>query len=256
MAKLTKEEIKKHNAAIDLLNKDILTYNEKLFVYENWNEGATSVNSEAGAFFTPIDFASDFNLEVYNDCKVIDLCAGIGMLSFFAFHLHNCDVTCVELNPVYYEVGKKLLPEAKWINDSIFNYKAFGHFQQAISNPPFGKIKTGIDSNVRDELKYKGAEFDLITIEIASKIADYGSFILPQGSTPFKYSGASFFQDLRLKGKGYNPYDLSVPRKVQKFIDETGFDYLFNIGIDTSVYLDQWKGVSPICEVVNFDWKG
>jgi len=254
MAKLTKEEFKKHNAALDLLAKDTLTYDEKLFVYENWNEGATSINSEAGAFFTPVDFASDFNLEVYKGGKVIDLCAGIGMLSFFAYHHKQCDVTCIELNPSYYEVGKKLLPEATWINDTIFNYKSFGGFTQAISNPPFGKIKTGVDKELQSELKYKGAEFDLITIEIASKIADYGSFILPQQSTPFKYSGSQYFVDTRLQSKGYNPNALSVPNKVQKFINETGFDYLFNIGIDTSVYLDDWKGVKPICEVVNFEF--
>lgn len=112
MAKLTKEEIKKHNAAIDLLQKDKLTYDEKLFVYENWNEGATSVNSEAGAFFTPFNLANDFGLEIYRDGNVIDLCAGIGMLSFIAYHHNRCKVTCVELNPTYYEVGKKLLPEA------------------------------------------------------------------------------------------------------------------------------------------------
>lgn len=61
--------------------------------------------------------------------------------------------------------------------------------------------------------------------------------------------------DLREKNKGYNPYGLSVPRKVQKFIDETGFNYQFNLGIDTSVYKDDWMGVSPICEVVDFEFK-
>ncbi|MCC8409897.1 hypothetical protein LJ707_13245 [Mucilaginibacter sp. UR6-1] len=178
------------------------------------------------------------------------------MLSFVAYHYRNCkDITCVELNPTYYEVGKKLLPEANWINDSIFNYKDFGLFKQAISNPPFGKIKTGLDKNLQSELKYKGAEFDLITVEIAFKIADYGCFILPQQSTPFKYSGSEFYMDLRETGKGYNPYGLTVPNKVQKFIKETGLDYMFNIGIDTSIYKDSWKGVSPICEIVTFEFK-
>ena len=93
-----------------------------------------------------------------------------------------------------------------------------------------------------------------MTIEIASKIADYGCFILPQGSTPFKYSGQPFFIDLREKTPGYNPYNQEVPRKVQKFINETGLNYEFNLGIDTSVYKDDWKGVSPICEVVTFEF--
>lgn len=253
MAKLTKQEIKEHNIAVELLQKDKLTFEEKLIVFEKWNEGATSVNSEAGAFFTPHDLARDFSLNIYDKAKTIDLCAGIGMLAFVAYHYRDCtDITCVELNPTYYEIGKKLLPEAKWVLGSIFDYKDFGHFDQVISNPPFGKIKTGLDKEVQKDLNYKGAEFDLITIEIGSKIADYGCFILPQQSTPFKYSGAEHFMDLREQSKGYNPYGLSVPSKVQKFIKETGFDYQFNIGIDTSVYRDQWRGVSPICEIVDF----
>ena len=256
MAKLTKEEIKRHNAAVEILNKEHLNFEEKLFVYENWNEGATSVNSEAGAFFTPEGLARDFVLEIYEGGNVVDLCAGIGMLSFFAFHYNKCNVTCIELNPTYLEVGKKLLPEATWINDSIFNYKSFGHFDQAISNPPFGKIKTGNDQEIKDDLKYKGAEFDLITIEIASKISDYGTFLIPQMSTPFRYSGAPSFQDLRIDSKGYNPNGLTPPAKVQKFIKETGFDYLFNVGIDTNYYKNEWKGVSPTCEIVNFDFAG
>lgn len=255
MAKLSKAEIKEHNIAVELLKKDKLTFEEKLIVYEKWNESATSLNSEAGAFFTPIDLANDFSLNIYDKAKTIDLCAGIGMLSFAAYHYRNCtDITCVELNPIYYEIGKKLLPEAKWLNYSIFNYKEFEHYDQCIGNPPFGKIKTGIDENVRNELKYKGSEFDLITIEIGSKIADYGCFILPQQSTPFKYSGQPYFMDLRETNNGYNPHGLSVPAKVQKFIKETGFDYQFNVGVDTSIYKDSWKGVSPTCEIVTFEF--
>lgn len=95
----------------------------------------------------------------------------------------------------------------------------------------------------------------MITIEIASKIADYGTFILPQQSTPFRYSGSWCFMDLRETGVGYNPNQQTPPQKVQKFIKETGFDYLFNVGIDTSLYKNEWKGVSPTCEVVNFEFR-
>ena len=47
----------------------------------------------------------------------------------------------------------------------IFDYKDFGHYEQAISTPPSGKIKTGLIESVQNELNYKGAEFDLITVE-------------------------------------------------------------------------------------------
>ncbi|OAB78767.1 methyltransferase [Cochleicola gelatinilyticus] len=258
MAKLTKAQFKAHNEAEELLKKDTLTWDDKLFVYNNWNESATSINSQAGAFFTPQGLAEDFSLEIINDCKLIDLCAGIGILSFFAYHYKKCDVTCIELNSEYVRVGKKLLPEANWLNASIFDYKSFGHFDQVISNPPFGKIKTGLDNDVLKEIKYKGKEFEFITIEIGEQIADYGTFLIPQNSTPFKFSNDTFkqgFCDLRLDSKGYNPNGLEPSRKVKKFLKETEYDPIFNSGIDTGYYKKDWKGVSPVCEIINFDWK-
>jgi hypothetical protein len=257
LAKLTKQQYKLHNQAVEILNKETLTFNDKLFVYQNWNESAESINSQAGAFFTPIGLAQDFSLEIIENESLIDLCAGIGMLSFFAYHWKNCkEITCVELNPKYVEVGKKLLPEATWLNASIFDYKKFKHHHQSISNPPFGKIKTGIDEELKKELNYKGSDFEFITIEIASNISDYGSFLIPQGSTPFKYSGSDIgFIDLRLKSKGYNPYEQEPSRKVKKFLKETNFNPIFNSGIDTNFYKKEWKGVSPTCEIINFDWK-
>ena len=255
MAKLSKHQIKEHNIAVELLKKDVLTFDEKLIVYEKWNESAVSLNSEAGAFFTPVGLAQDFSIEIFEDSKVIDLCAGIGMLSFFAYHYKNCkNITCVELNPIYVEVGKKLLPEAKWICGSIFDYKDFEYYDVSIGNPPFGKIKTGLPENFKTDLKYKGSEFELITIEIASKISDYGAFIVPQGSTPFRYSGRPYFEDLRSESKGYNENGLSVPQKVKKFINETGFDYQFNCGIDCNYHIDKWNGVAPTVEVITFEF--
>ncbi|MEJ4088243.1 methyltransferase [Galbibacter orientalis] len=224
---------------------------------ENWHEGADNINSQAGAFFTPVGLAQDFSLEIFENETVIDLCAGIGLLAFFSYHYRKADVTCIELNSKYIEVGKKLLPEAKWINASIYDYKDFGQFEQVISNPPFGKIKTGINDEIKKELKYKGSDFEFITMEIGSKIANYGTFLVPQGSTPFKYSGnQDGFINLMATSKGYNPYEQQPMQKVKKFLKETEFNPIFNVGIDTSIYINEWKGVSPMCEVINFDWKG
>ncbi len=260
MAKLTKDEVKRHNEALRILDKDKLSYRDKIFVYENWHEGAESINSKFGAFFTPFSFANDFGLEIYRgkERKIIDLCAGIGMLSFIAYHHCSEDerpnITCVELNKDYIEVGKKLLPEATWICGSVTNkeiIESLGHYDQCISNPPFGKIAHPED--ITEWLNYRGAEFEFKVMEIASKISDYGTFIVPQQSTPFKYSGAPYYIDYQYPNK--NDYG-SMPQKVQKFINETGYKFLFNVGIDSSSYVNEWKGVSPICEVVNIDYSG
>ena len=40
MAKLTKEQSRKHRAAQSLLEKAELTLDDKIFVYENWHEAA------------------------------------------------------------------------------------------------------------------------------------------------------------------------------------------------------------------------
>ena len=81
MAKLTKPEMKAHNAALAVLKKAVLTEDDKLFVLANYHEGATHMNGLAGAFFTPEGLADDLEVEVHGR-RVIDLCAGIGRLAF------------------------------------------------------------------------------------------------------------------------------------------------------------------------------
>jgi len=245
--KLSKDQIKRHNQAVDYLNKDELTFDEKLFVFENWNEGATNINSSAGAFFTPWGLARDFSIELWDNAKTVDLCAGIGMLSFVAYHYKSCtDITCVEINQQYIEVGKKMLPEAKWIQGSVMDknlIESLGNFKQAISNPPFGNIKH--NEKVDGWLQYTGQKFDLKTIEVASKISENGLFILPQMSTPFRYSGSRDGTILDIE---------NLPNGLKSFVEKTGIQFEFNCGIDTSFYLDDWKGVKPLCEIALFDF--
>lgn len=243
MSKLTKSEIGAHNQACEILKQDTLSFDDKLFVLENWHEGATNINSSAGAFFTPTGLARDFSIEVHGR-RIIDLCAGIGSLSF-ATQTYSAirnkpdrdstpELTCVEINPVYVEVGKKILPEATWICGSIFDVEFDTKFDCAISNPPFGNIKTG-----RDNDGLGGFEFS--AIKRASELAKRGVFILPQMSTPFKYSGN-------------RRYEETMPAKVKRFIEKTNIEYEFNCGIDTSGCLKDWRGVSPMCEICHFDF--
>lgn len=78
-------------------------------------------------------------------------------------------------------------------------------------------------------------------IELASRVAEYGVFILPQQSVPFRYSGVPCY---RTEESG----------KYRKFWQLTGIDMQPSCGIDTSRYVGEWKGVSPICEVVVCDF--
>jgi len=106
-----------------------------------WHEGATHENGAAGAFFTPFDLACDFALDGAGR-RVIDLCAGIGVLSYIIHHRSKwgerlAEITCVEINPRYVVVGQKLLPQARWIVADVFDWRTLdlGRYDVAIANP-------------------------------------------------------------------------------------------------------------------------
>jgi hypothetical protein len=236
MAKLTKQQSKAHRAAAALLEKETLTLDEKIFVLENWHEGGEHDNSRSGAFFTPVDYANDFKIEVSGP-KVLDLCAGIGSLAFAWFHFRHHDatpqITCIEMNPAYVEIGKKLLPEATWICADLFDvWKDLPRdFDTVISNPPFGRLMTD-----RKAPRYTGAEFELKIVDIAAHLGNYGVFILPQGSTGFRYSGAQY-------------YERVDSPKAAKLHADTGLELDIGCGIDTTVFKDQWKQVNVTTEI-------
>jgi hypothetical protein len=61
------------------------------------------------------------------------------------------ELTCVEINPRYFEVGRKLLPEARWINADVFDWRTLdlGRYDVAIANPPFGRVKPSVPMMLR-----------------------------------------------------------------------------------------------------------
>lgn len=235
--KLSKAQAKAHQQAMDLVYSDkTLTEDDKQFILDGFQESATEMNGLAGAFFTPWGLARDFSLEVAGSSLdgggIIDLCAGIGMLSFACRGKHE-RMVCVERNPSYVEVGKRILPEAEWYVGDVFEIApTLGIFDWAISNPPFGAIKA--DSFVGN---YSGAKFEYKVMELASQISEFGAFILPQMSAPFRYSGQQNYRD-------------EIDESCQRFMDQAGIAMEVGCGIDTSVYLRDWKGVSPLCEIV------
>jgi len=238
VSKLTKLQAKAHKAACEMLEQATLSEDEKEFVLLNWREDATEVNSSAGAFFTPMNLAFDFTIEVPSG-RIIDLCAGVGMLSWALLNRRRrdaapLDLTCIEINPAYVEVGRKVLPEARWICASVFDVPGMhlGRFDCAISNPPFGAVKRSGNAP-----RYAGKDFEFHVIDIASGLAEYGAFIVPQMSAGFRYSGSQ-------------THERQDSGRAVEFQALTGLRFEAGCGVDTAIYLKDWRGVSPLCEIV------
>ena len=234
MARLSKAQIKLHRDAEELLKLDRLDDDQREFVLDNWQESALHINSAAGAFFTPSELAGDVALFAQMD-TVIDLCAGIGGLGLWTWWKSDrrAKVTCIEINPAYVAVGRKIFPEATWVCASVETAPSLGHFDIAVSNPPFGKTAKIASA------RYSG-EDDLAVVDIASECADFGTFILPSNSCPFEYSGR---YEYRARGSA----------KFDRFRKATGIDLTCE-PIDCEYYRNQWRGVSPSVEVVGADF--
>jgi len=244
MAKLTKAEARAHAQAMEYLQQDQLTEEQKDFVFTHFHEAAYHVNGAAGAFFTPLELAWDFALDaVYNDeqkqFRYLDMCAGIGVLSYCLLKRKPGEqVTCVEINPDYVAVGKKLVPEARWICGDITDLalqEQLGFFDCAYSNPPFGAVPSF--KNKRGP-HYSGQEAEYKVIDIASQLAKNGNFIIPQGSSGFKYSG-------------HSSYERDETDKYKKFHAQTGIHLDLGLSIDTTAEgYGRWKTCNPRVEFV------
>ena len=222
MGKLSREDQVRHSQAEEILTKTALTHDEKEFVLDNYQPGGRHMNAMAGAFFTPRDLARDMMIEV-GGLNVVDLCAGIGSLAYAyeqaTYEEHK--IVCLEINPDYVEVGKKIVPEAEWICADIREYCFMrGEFDCAFSNPPFGRVN-GVSN------------FEYVVVEKADWITGgRGTFILPQTSTPYKFSGHSHFERVQ-------------STKYEGWSKKTGLTFDFNCGLDTSVHQDSWNGIKP-----------
>ena len=247
--KLTKSQLKIHKQAEEILKKDTLTFEDKEFIYENLNEGAIADVTSLSAYFTPLDLAYDFAILVSSWGVCVDMCAGFGVLSFCArvrdTEHHNIKhQICIERNPVFIEIGKKLLPQAEWIcgdmfDKTIWDYiiDKYGKIDSIVSNPPFGKV-TKTDCN-RDWLKYTGAELDIASMEVAMLNSSDVSMLLPLSSCEFRYSGRPYFEEIE-------------NRKIKKLREQTGIQFIMtNPGIDTSIY-SKFKNTPITVEHVDF----
>jgi len=236
MARITKQQSKLHQQVMDLVHSDKpLSFEEKEFIL--WNYQGDGIGS-TGAFFTPEMFAWDFTIDSYSSGRCLELCAGIGALSFCQYtRCKPQHITCVELNPDYVQIGMRVLPEAEWIVGDALIYVSEQPYDIVYGNPPFGKIKTSEAATG----SYRGSEFEYKVITHGASLAPYGVWIVPQGSAGFVYSGARC-------------YERQESTKYSKFAEQTGFHFEAGCGIDTSIYRDQWHGTNVVCEVVTVEY--
>ncbi|MFD0332248.1 methyltransferase [Streptacidiphilus monticola] len=244
---LSKDEAKAHRQACQLLAlRRELTEDEREFVLDNWHEAANPGRRLDGAFFTPGDLAFDLRLEI-GGTRVLDLCAGIGRLAWAARDLwvrrweNQPRVSwCVERNPDYVAVGRKVLPEARWICADVLDLTAMaaelGRFDTVVANPPFGRI----DRGGKNAPGYTGARFEFHVIAVAAQFGRRGVFLLPQTSAPFQLSGRN--------------YHRRVPnRDCEQFTQATGIELHAGVGIDTTAYPD-FRNTAVRTEVVVCDF--
>lgn len=245
MSKMSKQKLKLHNEALDLVRLDReLTMQEKEFVLASYKPYATHNVTETNAFFTPMVLAIAATIEMPNPdnsdkkVRVLDLCAGIGTLAFAYYHYSGyfCDrnkveIVCVECEEEYVEVGKRILPEATWIQGDILDadiLKNHGEFDCFISNPPF--------------MNMRGMKGAYTVSAIGVKLSKYGVMIVPQCNCPFIYSGR-------------NQYETAYNRDYDKFEDAELIKFSVSC-IDTEeVYDDydekmKWDGVDVTTEIV------
>ncbi|CAD5357638.1 MULTISPECIES: class I SAM-dependent methyltransferase [Citrobacter] len=238
MARVTKKESQLRLKVMELVHSDRqLTEDDKEFIFNNYRGDGIGAT---GAFFTPEMLAWDFMLDAGCSDDCIELCAGIGRLSYYQFIRNKpSHITCVELNPEYVLIGKRVLPQAEWITGDALQYTPDRFYRVAYGNPPFGKINTSGAYTGR----YTGSEFEYKIIDRAREYSSYGVWIVPQGSAGFKYSGHTY-------------YDRSIQSaKYTKFEKDTGLILHPGVGIDTSIYRDQWNGTKVTCESVLVDYQ-
>ncbi|MDT9877560.1 hypothetical protein [Enterobacter cloacae] len=133
MARISKKESANHNKVMELIHSDKqLTQDDKEFIFTNYRGDGIGAT---GAFFTPEMLAWDFILDAGCTGDCIELCAGIGRLSYYQYLRNNpTHITCVELNPEYVMIGKRVLPEAEWITGDALQYSTDRFYEVAYGN--------------------------------------------------------------------------------------------------------------------------
>lgn len=241
MAKLTKPQLAAHRAAVALLESgQPLTLNQCQQVLDDWHEGAGGDQTASSAYFTPSDMASDLRFDTPSYGALVDLCAGTGRLAFYAGGQCAWEprqysrLVCVERNPAYVAIGRRVLPHAEWICGDALDpavIRQIGTVDAAILNPPFGTTTRSDFAAPR----YSGGQLDLALCDLASTLAPHCWAILPQSRARWDYRG-----------------DWQKSKWADQFQAATGLDFWRFSNVDPQYYRDQWRSTAPAVEVVGF----
>lgn len=246
--KISKAESKKHDEALAVLSLTrALTQDDIEFVYENYNPMAEHNVGKGGIFFTPLEMAREFCIYAHGDGDVIDLAAGIGVLSYKALLQHRSGRNstekprrhvAIELASTFVEIGRKLVPEIEWIEGDIFDQdllRSLGTFDYAISNPPFGQV---ITKKSADWMLTKGPAQNL-TIEVMARLCWGGGYIIAPDN----------MADYDLERRKYRE-----PKVGEQFKHFPGISFQI-IPTMYEEYDKAWKGANPRARIidVNFD---
>ena len=187
--RITKQQWQRHEAAVRLIeSKGELSWPQVEYVLEHWQPAATNDLVKAGMFFTPMGMAWDIAAMhhlVGEGGSHIDLCAGIGRLTYNWVRLHEHDkrpsrFVAVELNQRNVEIGRRILPMVEWVQADAFDLarmQRLGTFHIGVSNPPFNKAPT---TRHNEQLKYRGMA-ELQAAEVLTHLVPRSSSYLIAG---------------------------------------------------------------------------
>jgi len=264
-----------HERAVDLVHGTDrpLSEDEVRFCYANWLPMAGNRVDVSGAFFTPIGLARDIAVLKGTTGRLVDICAGIGVLAFQQIvqgdpwarwpHLgDHKEIVAIEQSSEYVAVGKRLLPQVHWIQadaldrrvwlppENLFEESgpalcASGRLDMAICNPPFGRVRT-VDPESGAWIGYKGPA-DLMFARLCTLVAEDSVVILPVGSIPPKHQ----------RSHGRRGEDGPMSSALLRFVQ--GLPKIVrceNLGIECGYIADEdyeWRGTNPVVDVVEFE---
>lgn len=259
----SKAEYQKFEQAQDLLwgGDASLTAEQVEFVLDHWLPYVNGRVDKAGAFFTPPALARMVAQCTGDSGRFIDLCAGIGALTWPLLRdpmwgrRAPREIVAVELNPRYVEVGRRLMPEVTWICGDVLDQATWddlGRFDHAVSNPPFGMVASRGER--RDWLRYHGV-MEYQVMEVAARVADTVTMIVPQGSAPrlWQRSGGCQTHVWNPATRTYDPWRREEPDALRKWYEAWPGSEVSGNNFDTADG-GGWNGTNIRVEIVHVEF--